>query len=205
MSDDASAAAAPRADEGEPGREYADPPAPSAEPSGVPEASINGGVSPATQVLGVLVVLALLAVLVLAALHLAGVGSGVTKAEERRAAAVAAARQAVVNVTSFDYRKLTTQLKEVEATSVGTFAKELAATKPALIQEVTQQQRVSESHVVETAVGSTSAREIVVLLAVDETRKTKDDPKGTTLRYRMQVRMDIKGGTWLLAELRPVT
>ncbi|MDX6274606.1 MAG: Mce-associated rane protein [Frankiales bacterium] len=170
------------------------------------ESSTAGGIPgwiPA--VLGALAALLLLVVLVLGALRLFGVNQGTSKADDNRDAAVAAARQAVVNVTSFDYHDLTGQLKRVEQTSGGTFAKELANTKTALVQEVTTQQRVSSSQVVEAAVANASDTEVTVLLAVDELRKTKATPKGVTLRYRMQVRMSKKGGHWLLIELRPVT
>jgi hypothetical protein len=163
------------------------------------------GPAPVVIALAAVAGLLLLAVLVLGAIRLIRGDGGTSKADQTRTAAVVAARQDVINVTSFDYKALTAQLKRVEASSGGTFAKELANTKAALISEVTSQQRVSSSQVVETAVAASSNSEVTVLLAVDELRKTKADPKGVTLRYRMQVRMARQGDRWLLVELRPVT
>ena len=171
---------------------------PLAQPVGGPPSWLTAGLAAAAAIL-------LLTVLVFGVLHLVASDNRTSKADDVRQAAVAAARQAVVNVTSFDYRNLPAQVKRVEQTSGGAFAKELTNTKSALVQEITSEQRVSSSRVVETAVAASSDTEVTVLLAVDELRKSKADPKGTTLRYRMQVRMAKQGDRWLLVELRPVT
>lgn len=149
-----------------------------------------------------------LGVLVLALL-VGVVWGGVAWMDRRQAAdseraAVAVGRQAALNVFSFDYRKVEDQLKVIQKTAGGRFATEFTNSRDALIKVVKTEQRVSNSRVVEAAVVTAGPSSVQLLVALNEFRVTKTNPKGVPILQRVLLELRKTAGQWKLVELRPV-
>lgn len=149
--------------------------------------------------LGVAVAL-LAAALVFVALQLS---SDATVAD-RRASALAAARQGVVNFTSLDYRNLDQEFRLIEASGTGSFLEDLRSHEAALRKTYVADQIVSRGTVLDAAVTASSSREATVVLFVDATLKGKTVSTPVQTRYRASVHMVRSGNRWLVEEVTPV-
>lgn len=126
------------------------------------------------------------------------------QAAESERAAVAVGRQAALNVFSFDYRKVEDQLKVIHKTAGGRFATEFTNSRDALVKVVKTEQRVSNSRVVEAAVVTAGPSSVQLLVALNEFRVTKSNPKGVPILQRVFLELRKSAGQWKLVELRPV-
>ena len=179
---------------------------PVAEPDSEPVADAVAEPAPAgRRPLGVLITLG---VVVLALL--VGVGWGGKAWLDRRSAAdneragVAVGRQEALNVFSFDYRTVESQLDVIKKAAGGRFAAEFTNSRAALIKVVKAEERVSNSRVVEVGVVTSSARSLQMIVALNEFRVTKANPKGVPILQRVFLELRKTGGHWKLVDLRPV-
>lgn len=147
---------------------------------------------------------------VLVIVLLVGVVVGAAAWRDRRQAAdsertaVAVGRQAALNVFSFDYRTVDDQLQVIQRTAGGRFATEFTTSRDALIKVVKAEQRVSSSRVVEAAVITAKEGSVQMLVALNEFRVTKANPKGVPILQRVFLELRKTAGQWKLVELRPV-
>lgn len=120
--------------------------------------------------------------------------------QDDQSEALAAARQAVTNVVSFDYRTLSKQFAVLAADSTGPFRSDLSKYEAAVRQQFTSRHLVSHGVIDDAAVASASGSQASVLVAVDDTITVAGASSSgvTPQRYRMIVTMVHRGGRWLL-------
>lgn len=128
-----------------------------------------------------------------------------TGREQRTAAAVDAARTRTVEVLSYDAAVLDADLDAARAHVTG----ELAARFDQLVADLVppgarDQAVVSRAEVVRAAVMSTDADRVSVLLFVDRTATSAQQPEASRSTSRLVVTMTPVAGEWLIAELRAV-
>jgi Mce-associated membrane protein len=143
-----------------------------------------------------------------AAAYVAAAGPGADRVVDRdaagRAAAIAAATQAVTNMTTYDYRTVGADFDRVLRLATGRFATEFRTGSGDLERLITAGKARSKGTVVAAGAASYSPAHAVVLLAVDDTVNNAKVPKETLRRYRFEVTVDLVDGRWLVSELHPV-
>jgi Mce-associated membrane protein len=145
------------------------------------------------------VVLALLAALaVLGAVKL----RDVPKRDDARAAALAAARQEALNLTSIDGKDIDADLKRVQDGATGGFAKDFATRAKDLKSVLTANAVVAEGRVIDAALVRGDLDTATVLVVVDSTVKNTSVPAGRANTYRMQLDLERHGGRWLTSALQ---
>jgi len=151
---------------------------------------------------------AVLAVVVVAAAVVFAVfaakASGRDAAADHRASALAAARQAAVNFTSYDYRHLDTDYKRVRDGSTGAFKADFDKQSKVLAQVIQQSKAVAQGQAVDAAVVAATASDATVLVAVDDTITNTQAPKGVVKHYRLRIDLKNVDGRWLVANVQPV-
>lgn len=126
--------------------------------------------------------------------------AGLRAQQSDQGEALAAARQAVTNVVSFDYRKLSDQFAVLASESTGPFRADLNKYEAAVRQQFTGRHLISRGVIEDAAVASASGSQASVLVAVDDTITPTGSttPAATPQRYRMIVTMVRHSGRWLL-------
>lgn len=126
----------------------------------------------------------------------------IPKRDEARAAALAAARQEALNLTSIDGRDIEGDLKRVLDGATGVFAKDFASRAQDLKKVLSQNQVVASGNVIDAALVRGDLDTATVLVVVDSTVKNKVAPAGRTNTYRMQLDLERHGDRWLTATLQ---
>lgn len=157
--------------------------------------------------------LVVLSAVVLVVLLIASVTAAVLtgrEVQERRHAdavgrsALAAGRDAAVAFTTYDYRRLDTDLSRVTERSTGTFRTQFTSALGALTEAIKQAHGVSSGHVVFAGLLRHSADSAVVVAAVDASITNSSTPQPSTRRYRLQITLDHSSGSWLISQIAPV-
>lgn len=121
------------------------------------------------------------------------------------AAATAAAKRAVVDVLSYSYRSIDADVRKAEAESTGLFLQQYRTTANRLLSEARQEKAIVQATVANTGVVSSTARDVVVLLFVDQaTVRQPRGPSSNTARIdqsRVRVTMTKVGSRWLISQL----
>ena len=148
---------------------------------------------------------ALLAGLALALL-VAGVVLGVQEVRHRgersaREAAVQAAEQQAVNVTSLSSKDVDAGLKRLVDSGTGDFKAEYDQQATRLREALTTQEITAKGEVVDSAVVRSDEQSAVVLVVVNGTVANKAQPDPQARRYRMQVELEHVGDRWLTSSL----
>jgi Mce-associated membrane protein len=121
------------------------------------------------------------------------------RVETAREQASAAARQDAVSILSYDYRHLNRDFTAARTTLTGSFAKDYQATTSKLVRPgATQYHVVVKAEVAAESVVSASAKQVVVLLFVNQTTTSTrlDGPRVDLNRVRLTL---VKvGGSWLV-------
>lgn len=117
-------------------------------------------------------------------------------------AAVRAARQEALNLTSVDSRDLAGSLARVVAGATGAFRADLVAREATLQQIVPANKVLAQGMVVEAALVRGDRDTATVIVAVDATIKNIKVPQGRTNPYRMQLDLQRHGNRWLTSALQ---
>jgi Mce-associated membrane protein len=152
---------------------------------------------------------ALVGGLVLAAALAAGWSiTGYTHAEtaaEQRAAAVAAARQTLVDFVEVDPRKVDAGLRRVADAATGDFRKEFDADRNTLRTAYATNKVQASGEVLDAGVVSADGDSVTVLLAVEQTVRTAGDDAPRQRHYRVKARMVPRHDRWLVSSLEFVS
>jgi len=155
--------------------------------------------APLGLVIGLVVVLVLLAA---AALVGAVKLRAASQRDDARAAALGAARQEALNLTSIDGRDIDGDLKRVLAGATGGFATDFQQRATQLRTVLTENQVVADGHVLEAALVRGDLDTATALVVVDSTVKNKAAPAGRANTYRMQLDLERHGSRWLTSNLQ---
>lgn len=124
------------------------------------------------------------------------------KRDDARSAALGAARQEALNLTSIDGRDIDADLKRVQDGATGAFAKDFADRAKDLKSVLTENAVVAEGRVIDAALVRGDLDTATVLVVVDSTVKNKAVPAGRANTYRMQLDLERHGSRWLTAALQ---
>lgn len=124
--------------------------------------------------------------------------------DRARTQALAAGRQAIINLDAISAGTLDADLKRVEAISTGKF-KELFTKSEATLRELYPKQKTASSGVIAAAaVVTADLNTATLLIASDRSVTDVDNTKAVTQTSRWECVMEKHGGRWLLADLEPV-
>jgi Mce-associated membrane protein len=146
--------------------------------------------------------LVLIAVLVAASVVF---GLRVRAAEQReqdRDAALQAARQQALNLTSVDGTDLERDLDLVLAGASGQFRTEFAAQAERLTQVLTENEVRAEGRVLDAGLVRADEDSATAVVVVDSLVRNKSVPDGQNRNYRMQLELDHVGDRWLTSSLQ---
>ena len=121
--------------------------------------------------------------------------------EDRREAALAAARQSALNLTSIDNANFDQDVAAVIEGATGTFRSDFEARSKDLKQVLTENQVVSEGKVIEAGLVRSDSRNATALVVVDSNVKNTAAPEGRVNTYRMQLELELRDGKWLTSML----
>ena len=121
-----------------------------------------------------------------------------------RTGALAAGRQAIINLDAISAKTLDADLKRVEAVSTGKFKDLFTKSETTLRDLYPRQQTGSTGTIRSAAVVSTDTDSVTLLIASDRsvTDVTHKTPVLQTSRW--EIVMEKHGGKWLMADLEPV-
>lgn len=169
----------------------------SATDSGTPRAGVPGGRR-------LLVVLAALTVLLaVAAVVLALQLRDQSATDDAREAALRAARQSALNLTSIDTRDFDEDVRKVVEGATGDFLADFQErTKDDELKAVlTENQVVSEGTVIDAGLVRSDDTNATALVVIDSTVKNTASPEGRVNTYRMQLELELRDGQWLTSTL----
>ncbi len=173
--------------------------------SALPEADAPAPASPTTRRAPTALVVTLVVVLaLLAAAALVGAVKlrDAAQRDDARAAALSAARQEALNLTSIDGKDIEGDLKRVQSGATGGFAKDFAQRSAQLKSVLTENQVVAEGQVIDAALVRGDLDTATALVVVDSKVKNKAAPDGRANTYRMQLDLERHGNRWLTATLQ---
>lgn len=151
----------------------------------------------------VLLVLLLVAASVLSVLLL-GRLSDRRALERAREDAVAAGRQAIVNLDSISAATVERDMDRVLAGSTGTFKDQFERSRDDLQKLVVANKTISSGTVLSAGVVSADTVSATLLIAAERSIKDASNPQGATVHDRWRVYLEKRDGRWLVAKLEPV-
>lgn len=122
--------------------------------------------------------------------------------DSARAAALAAARQEALNLTSIDGRDIDADLKRVLDGATGGFKTDFEQRSKDLKSVLAENQVVAEGRVLEAALVRADNETATALVVVDSNVKNKAAPSGRSNTYRMQLDLERHNGRWLTSALQ---
>ncbi len=125
-----------------------------------------------------------------------------TQRDDARAAALVAARQEALNLTSIDGREIDADLARVLDGATGGFKTDFAQRSKDLKTVLTENQVVAEGKVLEAALVRSDTETATALVVVDSNVKNKAAPDGRSNTYRMQLDLERHGNRWLTSALQ---
>ena len=121
---------------------------------------------------------------------------------EARAAALQAAREYAVALTSYDHKTLVDDFDKVSSNATGQFAKEYKQVSANLTQLIKKHKAVSKGTVVAAGLVSGDTDRAVVLLFVDQTITNTNIEKPRVDRNRMRMTLRHDNGRWLIDDVK---
>ena len=118
------------------------------------------------------------------------------RVEDRREAALRAATQSALNLTSIDNEDFDEDVRLVLDGSTGAFRADFEARSKELKQVLKDNQVVSEGKVIEAGLVRSDRRNATALVVVDSNVRNTAAPEGRTNTYRMQLELELRDGTW---------
>lgn len=122
--------------------------------------------------------------------------------DDARAAALGAARQEALNLTSIDGRDIDKDLQRVLDGATGSFRTDFQQRSKDLKTVLGENQVVAEGHVIDAALVRGDVDTATALVVVDSTVKNKAAPAGRANSYRMQLDLERHGSRWLTSSLQ---
>jgi Mce-associated membrane protein len=119
----------------------------------------------------------------------------------RNQAALSAARQAAVTLLTYDYRHLDRDFTAVLNGSTGGFKKDFASRQSTAKALFVQGKAIASGQVLDAAVASSTSTTATVLVVIDQSVKNVSVPSGTTKHYRMQLKLNKVGSSWLVSDV----
>jgi Mce-associated membrane protein len=136
---------------------------------------------------------------------LAGREADAAEAEQARTAAATAAKQAVEDVLSYDYRTVDKDIARARSEATGQFAEQYDASAQQLADQAKQSRAIVQATSSAPAIVAADGGQVVVLLFVDQASvKQLDDAGSPTTRIdqsRVGVSMTRVGDRWLISQL----
>jgi Mce-associated membrane protein len=123
---------------------------------------------------------------------------------DAREAAVAAARQEIVNLDSISYSTVDADMKRVLAGATGTFKTQFSRAQADLKSAFIAKKSVSTGTVLFAGIVRGDMNSATVLVAADRTVKDSSTTQGAVAHDRWSVDLEKHGGRWLVATLEPV-
>ena len=124
--------------------------------------------------------------------------------DQARNAALAAARQEIVNLDSLNHASIDADLKLVLEGATGTFKDQFTRAQGDLKSLIVQRKSVSTGTVVQAGIVRADTDTATVLVAVDRTVKDSSAGNGAVAHDRWRVDLEKHGGRWLVSDLQPV-
>jgi len=124
--------------------------------------------------------------------------------EGYRDTALAAARQAATDFSTYDYRDADNDFTLLEKRATGKFREEVSQAKKQLVPLLKEGKATAQGTVREAAVTSASSERVQVIAVVDETVTNTAIPDGALRRYRFLLVMNKVDGRWLVSDLQQV-
>lgn len=149
----------------------------------------------------VVVLVALTVLLAGAALVLAFLLRGYGTTDDARDAAVQAAKQSALNLTSVDATDFDADVARVVDGATGAFLADFQSRSADLKTILAENQVVSEGTVLEAGLVRSDARTATALVVVDSTVSNTAAPEGRMNTYRMQIELELVDGRWLTSML----
>jgi len=119
-----------------------------------------------------------------------------------RAAALAAARQVAINLTSIDTTDIDADLKAVLDLATGGFRTDFAQRAEDLKKVLAANNVIAKGEVLEAALVRADDASATALVVVDSTVRNKAAPQGRANTYRMQLDLEKRNGRWLTSTLQ---
>lgn len=116
--------------------------------------------------------------------------------EDRREAALRAAKQSALNLTSIDNENFDEDVEAVLEGSTGAFRSDFEARSKDLRAVLTENEVVSEGKVIEAGLVRSDSRNATALVVVDSTVRNTAAPEGRVNTYRMQLELELRDGRW---------
>jgi Mce-associated membrane protein len=123
------------------------------------------------------------------------------RVEERREAALRAATQSALNLTSIDNTDFDEDVRLVLEGSTGAFRSDFEARAEQLKQVLLENEVVSEGKVIEAGLVRSDSRNATALVVVDSDVRNTAAPEGRVNTYRMQLELEFRDGRWLTSML----
>ena len=124
--------------------------------------------------------------------------------DQARQAALASARQTIINLDALSYSTIDADLTRVLGSATGKFKDQFGKAQGDLKSLVVQQKTQSSGSIVSSAIVRSDTDTALVLVAVDRTVKDTTNPNGAVAHDRWAVSLEKHGGRWLVADLQPV-
>jgi Mce-associated membrane protein len=164
--------------------------------------ALRAGRVPAAWRITIVVVLTLL-------VAASGVAAGIldtqtsndTATQQERDAATAAAKTEVPQILSYNYKTLSADLARASADTTGQFSGQFGVLAGQLIgPNATKQQTVTNAAVPVAAAVDSSGNEVTVLVFVDQSTTSKQQPKAQKNASQLRVTMQKVKGRWLIEQ-----
>jgi Mce-associated membrane protein len=147
---------------------------------------------------------ALVAVVVALAAVGAVIGTGIVRTDrqdQERTAALAAARQEVLNIMTINPGSLNADLNRIIAGSTGSFKQEISSQKSPFDNDIKQEKVTSTGSIGSAGIASLTGDKAVATVAATATVKNTQSPKGSDRDYRLQVTLRCVNGQWLASQM----
>ena len=118
-----------------------------------------------------------------------------------RAAAVSAARQTVVTMTTTDPAHAQQSFQQLTELATGSFGQQLQAQSETFVRVVQSAGVTSRSEITESALQSGDDRRATVLVVANSVVQNSQAPQGEPRQYRMKLDLDKQGDRWLVSNL----
>lgn len=127
------------------------------------------------------------------------------QAEQARTQSVAAARQSVESMFSYDYHSVDTELPKIGPSLTPGFRADYMKLVTDVIAKGAKEKQLTV-HATTQAAGIVSANRshAVVLLYLNQVTTGKDSPQGTVTPSRVRVNLERDNGRWLVGNVTPI-
>ena len=150
-----------------------------------------------------IVVFALVTILLaVTAVVLAVLLRGYARTDEARDAALQAARQSALNLTSIDTRDFDQDIKKVVDGATGAFLADFQSRSKDLRGVLDTNKVISQGRVIDAGIVRSDATNATALVVVDSVVQNIAAPEGRANSYRMQLDLELHDGRWLTSMLQ---